>query len=97
MQWLREATFEYREWNVWNVGRSHDLSIALNAGDLSHMPLSVRRTLRGSSQARGQLSIVLTNNLPTEMHVIYLETMPWLLQFYLHTLRIHCNSEPCGT
>jgi len=66
---------------------------ALNAGDLSHMPLSVRRTLRGSSQARGQLSVVLTNNWPTEMHVIYLETMPWLLQFYLHTLRIYCNGE----
>jgi len=72
-------------------------STALDAGERG-MPLSVRRTLRGSGQARGQLSVVLTNNWPTEMqHVIYLETMPWLLQFYLHTLRIYCNGEPSGT
>jgi phosphatidylinositol glycan class T len=75
---------------------SHDHSTALDAGDLSHVPLSVQRTLRGSSQARGQLSVALTNNWLTEMHVIYLETMPWLLQFYLHTLRIYSKSVPRG-
>ena len=78
------------------AGMSHDLSTAPNAVDLSHVPLSVQRTLRGSSQARGQLSVVLTNNWLTDMRVIYLETMPWLLQFYLHTLKIQCNGVPCG-
>jgi phosphatidylinositol glycan class T len=76
---------------------SHDFPTALNADHHSSVPLSVQRTLRGSSQARGQLSIVITNNWLTELHVIYLETMPWLLQFYLHTLRIHSDDDvPCG-
>jgi len=64
---------------------------ALNADDYSPVPLSIQRTLRGSSQARGQLSVVVTNHWPKEMHVIYLETMPWLVQFYLHTVRIRAN------
>ncbi|KAF5374112.1 hypothetical protein D9615_008878 [Tricholomella constricta] len=53
--------------------------------------LSVQRTLRGSSQARGQLSLVLSNHRGEALHVVYLETMPWLIQFYLHTLKIHIN------
>uniref|UniRef100_A0A8H7XKW9 Gpi16 subunit, GPI transamidase component n=1 Tax=Psilocybe cubensis TaxID=181762 RepID=A0A8H7XKW9_PSICU len=47
---------------------------------------SVKRTLRGPSQAHGQLSLVITNHRPYTIHTLYLETMPWLLQFYLHTL-----------
>ncbi|KII90535.1 hypothetical protein PLICRDRAFT_39104 [Plicaturopsis crispa FD-325 SS-3] len=53
--------------------------------------LSVQRTLYGSSQAHGELSLVLKNNLARAQDVIYLETMPWLLQFYLHTLRVESN------
>jgi len=79
MQWPSEATFAY----------------PLTADTHSAVPLSVQRTLRGPSQARGQLSVVITNNWLTEIHVIYLETMPWLLQFYLHTLRIHSDDGPC--
>ncbi|KAF9524123.1 GPI transamidase component GPI16 [Crepidotus variabilis] len=50
-------------------------------------PFSVRRTLKGSSQAWGQLSLVIENHRPTSMRAMYLETMPWLLQFHLHTLQ----------
>jgi GPI-anchor transamidase subunit T len=32
-----------------------------------------------------------------ELKVIYLESMPWLLQFYLHTLQIHCDGHRRGT
>lgn len=60
------------------------------------IPLSIQRTLRGSSQARGQLSVVVKNNNPTTVQVMYLETMPWLLQFYLHTMRIHSDGVPRG-
>lgn len=54
-------------------------------------PFSVRRTLRGSSQAWGQLSVSITNHRSTAMHVLYLETMPWLVQFHLHTLESRIN------
>ncbi|KAF8148249.1 GPI transamidase component PIG-T [Crassisporium funariophilum] len=50
------------------------------------IPLSVKRTLRGTSQAWGRLSITITNHLSATVEAVYLETMPWLLQFYLHTL-----------
>ncbi|KAG5642984.1 hypothetical protein DXG03_001800 [Asterophora parasitica] len=56
--------------------------------------LSVQRTLRGSSQARGQLSVVLSNHRNEPLHVVYLETMPWLVQFYLHTMKIDINGLP---
>ncbi|KAG6836173.1 hypothetical protein H0H93_010654 [Arthromyces matolae] len=56
--------------------------------------LSVQRTLRGSSQAHGQLSVVLKNHRAEPLSVVYLETMPWLIQFFLHTLKIHINGVP---
>jgi len=54
-------------------------------------PISVKRSLRGSSQAWGQLEAVITNQSPVMVQVIYVETMPWLLQFYLHTLEARVN------
>ncbi|KAF8340802.1 GPI transamidase component PIG-T [Amanita rubescens] len=53
----------------------------------SPLPISVDRTLKGTSQAAGHLSLTVSNRLPnTDLKVIYLETMPWYLQFYLHTM-----------
>ncbi|KAG6811243.1 hypothetical protein H0H92_008413 [Tricholoma furcatifolium] len=60
------------------------------------IPLSVQRTLRGSSQARGQLSVVLTNHGAETLNIVYLETMPWLIQFFLHTLNIHIDGVRNG-
>ena len=58
--------------------------------------MSIRRTLKGSDQYKGHLSVVLTNHLMSELRTSYLETMPWLLQFYLHSLRVVCNGVPRG-
>ncbi|KAF9465783.1 GPI transamidase component PIG-T [Collybia nuda] len=54
-------------------------------------PFSVQRTLRGSSQAHGQLSVIVKNHQNSTQQVVYLETMPWLVQFYLHTLEIRVD------
>jgi GPI-anchor transamidase subunit T len=59
--------------------------------------LSVQRTLRGSSQARGQLSVVVKNHHSAPMHILYLETMPWHVQFFLHTMKIHVDGLRKGT
>lgn len=32
----------------------------------------------------------------SELKTSYLETMPWLLQFYLHSLRVLCNGVSRG-
>ncbi|RPD56728.1 Gpi16 subunit GPI transamidase component [Lentinus tigrinus ALCF2SS1-7] len=75
MRWPTEDTFEYP-----NTSEAPPLT-----------ELSVRRTLKGTNQAEAQLTLVITNNLPVQVTTGYLETMPWLLQFYLHTLRAHVN------
>ncbi|KAH9919179.1 Gpi16 subunit GPI transamidase component [Epithele typhae] len=48
--------------------------------------ISVHRTLKGVNQANAQFALSVRNNLPVEVRTGYLETMPWHLQFYLHTL-----------
>lgn len=71
-----------------------------NTGMVSDAPLnslSVQRTLRGSSQARGQLSVVVQNHDSVPMHVLYLETMPWHVQFFLHTMKIYIDGLAVGT
>ncbi|KAF7982182.1 hypothetical protein HWV62_29965 [Athelia sp. TMB] len=78
MEWPNEPKFSYPP----------------NYNNVSPVPLSVQRTLRGPSQARGELSVVVTNHESVEIQTVYLETMPWLLQFYLHTLRVTHNGEP---
>ncbi|THH14094.1 hypothetical protein EW146_g6197 [Bondarzewia mesenterica] len=55
---------------------------------------SVQRALKGASQTHGQLSLVIRNNRPDEIRVLYLETMPWHVEFYLHTLRVERDGRP---
>jgi phosphatidylinositol glycan class T len=56
--------------------------------------LSIQRTLKESSQSHGQLSVVLRNPSSTPVDAVYLETMPWIVQFYLHTLTATINEVP---
>ncbi|KAK0430723.1 Gpi16 subunit GPI transamidase component [Armillaria borealis] len=69
-----------------------DFTYALDSPKIASMPISVRRTLRGASQDRGQLSLVIKNNAPSTLQVFYLETMPWIVQFYLHTMRVSSDT-----
>lgn len=64
------------------------------AVDAPASALTIRRTLKGSDQYKGRLSVVLANKAMSDVKTSYLETMPWLLQFYLHSLRIVCNGVP---
>ncbi|RDX44133.1 Gpi16 subunit GPI transamidase component [Lentinus brumalis] len=75
MRWPMEDTFEYPKTS--------------EAPPLTEV--SVRRNLKGTNQAEAQLTLVVTNNLPVQVTAGYLETMPWLLQFHLHTLHAHVN------
>ncbi|KAJ8519324.1 hypothetical protein ONZ45_g3718 [Pleurotus djamor] len=59
----------------------------LEPADSALVPLSLQRTLTGSSQANGLLAVRVHNRLDEEVQTVYLETMPWLVQFYTHTLR----------
>ena len=105
LRWPTEGTFDYRAY-------SHTIRCALaasnprspilyrrvaNTSEVSPLTdISVRRTLKGTSQAEAQLTLVVTNNLPVQVSTGYLETMPWHLQFYLHTLQASVNGAARG-
>ncbi|KAF5385406.1 hypothetical protein D9757_005423 [Collybiopsis confluens] len=57
------------------------------------VPFSVRRKLLSSAQDTGKLSIVVTNNQEEQLDLLYLETMPWIIQFYLHTARVYSDEN----
>ncbi|EJU05166.1 Gpi16 subunit GPI transamidase component [Dacryopinax primogenitus] len=52
--------------------------------------LSIRRSLKGSS-GPSQLSVILSNTLPIPRRVLYVETLPWFLSLYLHTLHVQVS------
>ena len=58
--------------------------------------ISVRRSLKGVNQADAQFTLIVTNNRAEQVRTGYLETMPWHLQFYLHTLRAHVDGHARG-
>ena len=60
--------------------------------------LSVRRTLKSSSQTHGELSVIVRNNRPVPVRTHYVETMPWHVEFFLHTLSVTCGDRgtECG-
>ncbi|KAJ6500164.1 Gpi16 subunit GPI transamidase component [Mycena vitilis] len=57
-------------------------------------PFSVRRTLHGAAQDHGTLAVSITNPRPAPVRVAYLETMPWIVYLYLHTLRLAVDGVP---
>jgi Gpi16 subunit, GPI transamidase component len=58
-------------------------------------PLSVRRLLLGG-QTRADLSIQLMNKENVTREVLWLETMPWFIYFYLHTLTATIDGDRMG-
>lgn len=50
------------------------------------VPLSIQRTLRGSSQIHGLLFIALTNNGQNDIVVGYFENLPALVTLWMHTM-----------
>ncbi|KAI5996312.1 GPI transamidase component PIG-T [Pisolithus albus] len=51
-------------------------------------PLSIQRTLHGSSQTHGHLFIALTNNGHHDIVVGYFENLPALVTLWMHTMKI---------
>lgn len=66
-------------------------------GDVTPLTqLSIQRTLQSVSQYRGSLNVAIRNNVDHEIKTVYLETMPWLVNFFLHSLRIKSAGLPRG-
>ncbi len=44
--------------------------------------------LVGYGQEKGGISCVITNSYHEEVTVVYMETVPWFLRVYFHTLKV---------
>jgi phosphatidylinositol glycan class T len=55
---------------------------------IQQAPVLVSRSLTGYGLDKGGLRTVFTNNLESESRLIYLETLPWFMRIYLHTLTV---------
>lgn len=56
--------------------------------------IQVRRFQTGFGQERGGLTVDIVNAHPTRSsNVTYLETTPWILKFFLHTLTLSLNDQ----
>ncbi|KAG6336992.1 hypothetical protein ID866_2093 [Astraeus odoratus] len=56
-------------------------------------PLSIKRTLYGSSQIHGLLSLALTNNEYHDIAVGYLENLPALITLWMHTMKVEVEGR----
>lgn len=55
---------------------------------LSQPPLLASRQMTGHGQERGGMHATLTNPHPYPQTLIYLESLPWFLKPYIHTLKV---------
>ncbi|KAF2641082.1 GPI transamidase component GPI16 precursor [Massarina eburnea CBS 473.64] len=57
--------------------------------------LFAARTINGHGQERGSAQSVITNPSTTDaVEFVYLESLPWFMKPYLHTLRAHVANSP---
>ncbi|KAH9827999.1 GPI transamidase component GPI16-like, partial [Teratosphaeria destructans] len=56
--------------------------------NLTQPPLYASRQLTGYGQERGGMHITLSNPHPYPQRIVYLESLPWFLRPYMHTLSV---------
>jgi phosphatidylinositol glycan class T len=59
--------------------------------------LTAARAINGHGQERGSVQAVITNPSPHSVSLVYLESLPWFMKPYLHTLRASIPGAPAWT
>lgn len=78
----------------YRLKEGQELDLRLPHQVLAHTPehrqtlLHAQRQMTGYGQERGGMHIVVTNPHPHSQRVVYLESLPWFLRPYMHTLAI---------
>jgi hypothetical protein len=60
------------------------------------LPINVQRVLTGAEQTHGGLRLGITNMGDTTFTTAWLETMPWFIQFFLHTMELRVDNQKRG-
>jgi phosphatidylinositol glycan class T len=78
-----------------------DMEMVLTEQDLKEkVPLEqpllyAERSFTGYGQERGGVQVILTNPSPTNsVDFVYMESLPWFMKLYLHTLKAKINGSP---
>ena len=77
------------------LSHTHEISFGYPLEPASLTPLLIAHTHTGTSQSSGRLHITFLNALNETHCVTYLKTPPWFIKFYLYTLILTINNDPC--
>ena len=92
--WVDEKQFSYGTL-TYQLIPPHLIRVLLGSVP-PQLPITVRRVLTGAEQTHGGLLLSITNEGDTEFTTAWLETMPWFIQFFLHTLELRVGGQQRG-
>lgn len=89
--------FKQRE-QAYNLPSTAAFDLEINSGpdesiQLDRPRLYAERTFTGPGQETGGVHAVLTNPSTEDLDVVYLESLPWFMRVYIHTLRVRVTSS----
>ncbi|KAI5369742.1 putative GPI transamidase component PIG-T [Septoria linicola] len=82
------------KWRSYRLLENEDFDLDLPQQDVQHDYqqrtdlLRASRQITGYGQERGGMHTVIVNPHPTPQRIVYLESLPWYLRPYMHTLKI---------
>lgn len=104
-QWMEGPTAEIREYKL-PEGKDFDLhlpmqslspeSSARQSPHASDPPIRASRQITGYGAERGGMHTLLHNPQPIAQKIVYLESLPWFLRPYIHTLSLTSNTSSPG-
>lgn len=59
---------------------------------LEQPPVYAERTFTGHGQEHGGVQAILRNPSSRDVEIVYMESLPWFMKVYIHTLRLSLNS-----
>lgn len=63
-------------------------------GRLDPSEVHIVRFITGSGQERGSVLSQISNTSSRQIEVTVLETLPWSMRLYMHTMKVHLNGNP---
>lgn len=82
---------DYRTYSLPSGGRDFDITLPKQQIprqiDFPSPPLQAARSITGYGQERGGIQATFTNSNDSPLEIVYLESLPWYMKLFLHTLK----------